>query len=246
MSAVVVPVRREQAMTHAELDFADHAQVVVEQQVEGLVDRTGQRILDRQQAHRGPALFDGGEDVLEAVAGQRVDLRAEVLEDRLLRVRARLALIGDRDGAAAVDADRSARGRDGGGLRLEIVFVHVQVGAQLDGVAQINVVDGEGWAVGVPVEQDPDAVGDAVGDGDLGGAEQRHVMPADLAGRQGGVHGGQVVGCREDGAGEIGDIEIVGGDHGAQQFLRRFDDCRFGVCRRRSCAADASGGHDSS
>ena len=107
--------RGQQAVAHPQLHLAHHPQVVVEQQIERLVDRSGLRVLDGQQAEGGAAVLDGPEDILEGRAGEGAHLRAEVLEDRLLRVRAGLSL--ERDGVEHLDAAacRCSRGASCGG-----------------------------------------------------------------------------------------------------------------------------------
>ncbi len=76
-------------------------------------------------------------------------------------------------------------------------------------LAQIDVAQVALSLRRVDVEQHADAARDATGDGDLAGAEQRHLVPAQLARGQGGIGGVEVVGHGEERAGDIRDIEGI-------------------------------------
>ena len=54
-------------MPHSQDDLAPDAEVIVEQQVVGLVDRAGRRVLHRQRAIVGRPRLYGFKNVLEAV-----------------------------------------------------------------------------------------------------------------------------------------------------------------------------------
>ena len=92
---------------------ATRPQVEVHEQVVGLVDAAGLRVLHGQHAVGGLARLDRGKQVLERLARQRRHLISEVLEDRLLAVRAVLAL--ERDLARHLGAVLPVLA-DGGGV----------------------------------------------------------------------------------------------------------------------------------
>ena len=66
--SIVVPGQRQQVVRDGQLDLADDRQVVLEQQVVVAVDAAADRVLDRQDAVRGPARRHGGEHVVERLA----------------------------------------------------------------------------------------------------------------------------------------------------------------------------------
>ena len=57
-------------MVDAQLDLADDRQVVVDEQVVVAVNAAADGVLHRQDAVGGAAVRDGGEDFLEAGAGE--------------------------------------------------------------------------------------------------------------------------------------------------------------------------------
>ncbi len=71
-------------------------------------------------------------------------------------------------------------------------------------------------------------------------------MPAEPAGGERRMNRVQVGRRREDGAGEIGGVQLVGSHDGLQQLLGSLDDGVFVVGMGRSGSADSSAGHSSS
>ena len=76
--------QRLQTVDDIELDLAADREVVIEQEVVVAVDRAADRVLERNHAMRRAPLRDRVEDVLEALAGQGLGLRAAVLQRRRL------------------------------------------------------------------------------------------------------------------------------------------------------------------
>ena len=86
---------RLQAMDDVELDFAGDPELVIEQQVVVAVNRAADGVLERNDAMRRPLLDDRLEDLVERLAGQRLDVGPAKMQRGCLAVGARFSLIRD-------------------------------------------------------------------------------------------------------------------------------------------------------
>ena len=87
--------QRLQAMHDVELDLAGDPELVIEQQIVVAVDGAADRVLERHDAVRRPFLDDRFEDVVEGLAGQRLDIGAAEMKRRRFAVGPRFSLIRD-------------------------------------------------------------------------------------------------------------------------------------------------------
>jgi hypothetical protein len=94
-------------MDHRHLDLPDDRQVMLEQQIEVAVDAAADRVLDRQHAVVGRAAVDGGEHILEALAGLELSFRIHQPRGGLAE-RSGFSLIGDPHGNLQDTAPRTA------------------------------------------------------------------------------------------------------------------------------------------
>jgi hypothetical protein len=85
----------------------------------------------------------------------------------------------------------------------------VDIWAEGGSFSKVDVADFPLGTVGVPVEEDANDAGEAVGDGDLLRTEERDIYPSQLAGGEGGVDGDQVGGGGEEDAGKVLGMEFV-------------------------------------
>lgn len=121
-----------------------------------------------------------------------------------------------------------------------------KVGAEDGRFAKINVVDGVLGEVRIPMNEDADAAGQAVRDGDFLEAHERDMAPAQLAGGLSGVGSVEVGGHGKEDTGDVvGDEGRVGLENFGEQGFGRVENGLRAVDFCGDGSAYASCGHDS-
>src|SRR5438046_8393877 len=92
----------------------------------------------------------------------------------------------------------------------------------------------------VEVQQYPDAAFQPSGHGDFRGPEERHIVPAEPAGRAGGILSGEVGGRREDRALYVFRREPVRLLKRGEQLPRRLENRLTRIVRRRGRSTQAA------